>query len=141
MVKRKDETVEGPKKEVVTIVVHKGNREVEANIIKTYALTVLMRFVGRVCDAPVMEDDNTLLITLPAKGDDPGWVQNNILRYVDILGATTDAQVDAKVDRLMARFEGLPDASPEKVGAGIVIDYLNRFYLMQKSASVFRREI
>lgn len=141
MAKRKDETVDDPKKEVVTIVMHKGNREVESNMIKTYALTVLMRFVGRVRDAPVMEDDNTLLITLPAEGDDPGWVQNNILRYVDILGATTDAQVDAKVDRLMARFESLPDANPEKVGAGIIINYLERFYLMQRSASVFRRGI
>lgn len=141
MAKRKDETVEGPKKEVVTIVMHKGNRDVESNMVKTYALTVLMRFVGRLRDASVMEDDNTLLITLPAEGDEPGWVQNNILRYVDILGATTDAQVDTKVDRLMARFETLPDASPEKVGAGIIVDYLNRFYLMQRSASVFRREI
>lgn len=141
MAKRKDGTVEGPKEDVVTIVMHKGNREVESNMIKTYALTVLMRFVGRVRDAPVMEDDNTLLITLPADGDEPGWVQNNILRYVDILGATTDVQIDGKVDRLMARFESLPDASPEKVGAGIIVDYLNRFYLIQKSASVFRREV
>ena len=129
------------KGEIVTIVMHKGNREVEANMIKTYALTVLMRFVGRVRNAQVMEDDNTLLITLPADGDDPGWVQNNILRYVDILGATTDAQVDVKVDKLTARFESLQDASPEKVGANIIIDYLNRFYLMQKSSSVFRREV
>lgn len=137
MVKRKEET----KEEVVTIVMHKGNREVESNMIKTYALTVLMRFVGRLRDAPVMEDDNTMLITLPAEGDEPGWVQNNILRFVDILGATTDAQIDAKVDRLMTRFESLPDASPEKVGAGIIINYLEKFYLMQKSASVFRREV
>ena len=129
------------KGEVITIVMHKGNREVEANMIKTYALTVLMRFVGRVRNAQVMEYDNTLLITLPAGRDDPGWVQNNILRYVDILGATTDAQVDVKVDKLIARFESLQDASPEKVGANIIIDYLNRFYLMQKSASVFRREV
>lgn len=141
MAKRKDGAVAETKEEVVTIVMHKGNREVEANMIKTYALTVLMRFVGRLRDAPVMEDDNTLLITLPAEGDDPGWVQNNILRYEDILGATTDTQVNAKVNRMVARFENLPDASPEKVGAGIIIDYLNRFYLIQKSASVFRREI
>ena len=129
------------KSEVVTIVMHKGNREVESNMMKTYALAVLMRFVGRVRDIPVMEDANTLLISLPAEGDDPGWVQNNILKFVDILGATTDAQIDAKVDRLMQRYEGLSDASPDRIGANIIIDYLNRFYLMQKSASVFRREI
>lgn len=124
--------------EKVTIVMHKGNMDETANMLKTYAMSVLMRFVARVRGAEMMEDSNTVILTMPMNNDDPEWVQNNILKYVDILGAATDAQIDAKVDRLMARFETLPDASPEKVGAGIVIRYLNNYYLIQKSASVFR---
>lgn len=120
---------------------HKGNMDETANMLKTYAMSVLMRFVARVRGAEMMEDSNTVILTMPMNNDDPEWVQNNILKYVDILGAATDAQIDAKVDRLMARFETLPDASPEKVGAGIVIRYLNNYYLIQKSASVFRRGI
>lgn len=140
MAKKKDTTDTSATPEVL-IVMHKGNREVEANMIKTYALTVLMRFVARVRGAQTMEDDNTLLIVLPDDGVSYEWAQEKVLKYVDILGATTDAQVEAKVDRLMQRYEAQPDASPEKVGAGVIIYYLNKFYLIQKSASVFRRSI
>lgn len=133
MAKRKDDT------EKVTIVMHKGNMDETANMLKTHAMSVLIRFVARVRDAEMMEDDNTVILTISMNGDDPEWVQNNILKYVDILGAATDAQIDAKVDRLMARYNEQADASPEKVGAGIVIRYLNNYYLIQRSASVFRR--
>lgn len=129
------------KGKVTTIVLWKGDKAVDADRLKTHALAVLMRFVARVRGAEMLEDGNTIILTVPMDNDDPEWVQNNILKYVDILGAATDAQIDAKVDRLMARFSEQTDASPEKVGADIVIRYLNNFYLIQRSASVFRREI
>lgn len=128
--------------EETLIVMHKGNRDVEANMLKTMAMCVLMRFVARVReDAVVMEDDNTLMLTIPATEDDPEWVYANVIRYVDILGATTGEQIERKVDKLVERFGSLPDASPDKVGEGIVIRHLKQFYLIEKSASIFRRGV
>lgn len=126
------------KKEMTYIVMHKGNRDVEANTLKTNAMCVLMRFVARVRDdASILEDANTLMLAIPSGEGDPGWVHDNVLRYVDILGATTDEQIDRKAERLMERFASLPDASPEKVGTGIVIRQMDQFYLRERSASVF----
>lgn len=137
MAKRKDET----KEDVVTIVMWKGNRDVDATRMKMFAMTVAMRFVARVRGLELLEDDNTIIITVPEDGAGHGWVYDNVFRYVDILGATTDSQVDAKVEKLIERYAAQPDASPEKVGAGILIYLLNQYYLIQKSASVFRRSI
>lgn len=121
------------------IVMHKGNRDVEANMIKTMAMTVLMRFVARVRDdVTILEDGNTLMLIMPDIEGDGGWVYGNVLRFVDILGATSDEQVERKVDRLMERFGSLPDADPDKVGIGILNRMLGQYYLIEKSASVFR---
>ena len=66
--------------EKVTIVMHKGNMDETANMLKTYAMSVLMRFVAKVRDAEMLEDGNTVILTMPMNDDNPEWVQNNILK-------------------------------------------------------------
>jgi hypothetical protein len=127
---------------MTTFVVHKGNRDVESCALKSYGISVLMHAVALIRgDVEIMEDRNTIMLTMPSEVGDTAWTKDKVLRYVDILGATTDDQVMTKAQRFVKRYEEQPDASPDKVGTGIILYQLEQFYLMQKSASVFRREI
>lgn len=129
----------GPGK--VTVAVFKGDRMIEATRIKMNAMSILTGFVKRVRpDAEVLEDDNCIVVTIPGGDGDPGWVENRVCKYVSLVGSGYNREtIEAKIDQMVDLFEKA-GGTPDKVGAGLLVTYLNRYYLIQRSASVFRRE-
>lgn len=129
------------KKGRITIAVFKGNRDVEANALKANAICVVMKFVARVrSDVDVMEDDKCIIMTMPDERGDMGWMGGKVFRFVDVLGTSTPAQTEARAQKAYELYQKQEDASPDKVGYSIVEWYLNEYYMLQKSASIFRRD-
>ena len=131
-----------PKSMKTVIVIAKGNKDVEGVMVKMNALNVVVKFIQKVLPKTVvMSDNNTILIVFPDdnKGN-PKWVQDNIFRFVDVLGTTNDAEAEKRALKAYDKYEVTPhmtDDGKEMVGSGTLIHYLQQFYLIEKFASVF----
>lgn len=124
----------------VTFAVFKGDRDVEANKIKTNAMAVIISFVGKIRDIEVLDDANSVIIRMPDEPGDVKWCMDNVFRYVDPIGANNPAEIERRAEKFCERAHSVPDFDPKKVGAGIIEKHLNDYYLIQKHASIFRRK-
>ena len=101
----------GRPKSIKTIfVIAKGNRDVEGVMVKMNALNVVVKFIQKVLPKTVvMSDNNTILVIFPDdnKGD-PKWVQDNIFRFVDIMGTTNDKEAEIRAQKAYDRYEVHP---------------------------------
>jgi hypothetical protein len=124
------------------IAVYKGDLMNESVRIKMDAMMILSRFLAKVRpDAEVMEDSNSIVMMIPGEDGDPAWVDQHVTRYVSLIGSGyRTADIDRKAEEMYQRFVDAPGSDPEKVGAGLIVAHLDKYYLIQRSASVFRRE-
>lgn len=123
----------------VTVVILKGNPDMEGNRQKIMQCGVLVEFV-RLCvpKAELMQDDACFLLELPTDREgDPAWLEANVMRklYWDNAGGEREAK--EKAQRLHDVF--VAAGGKDQVGVGIVRKYLNDWYLIQRSASIFVR--
>ena len=144
---RQVQTEEAPQEQTAgvprtVIAVFKGDTMNESVRIKMGAMAILCRFLAKARpDAEVLEDSNSIVVSVDGPDGDPAWVDTYITRFVSLIGTGyRDADIDRKAEEMYQRFTDAPGSDPEKVGAGLIIRYLNEYYLIQRSASVFRRE-
>lgn len=124
------------------VVIAKGNKDVEGTMIKMNALNVIIRFIELVLPKMIiLSDNNMILVQFPDDNrGDAKWVQDNVFRFVDIMGTTNDNEAVARAKKAYDRYAVYPhtdDGGKEKVGSGLLIHYLQQFYLIDKAASVF----
>lgn len=131
------------KKKRTMFVIARGNPDVEGNMLKMNAINVIVKFIQRVMPKTVvMSDKNTIIVIFP--DNNPGdvkWLQDNVFRYVDIIGTTNDNEAQKKAEKAYDRYESVPKDGKNKVGSGILLHYLQQYYLIEKSASIFEVEI
>jgi hypothetical protein len=122
-----------------TVVVFKGNPDMEGNRIKMNIMEVLTRFVGKCMPkVDVMSDGVCIVMNFPkAEGGDPQWVVDRVLRRMYWDDASTPAEAEDRAERLYTLFKEA--GGTDEVGLGLVERYLSEMYLMEKSASVFKR--
>lgn len=137
-----EETIQDtPKGVVVTIC--KGDRNVEGMRIKMNAMEILLGFVKRtVPGSELMSDNNNTVMILPtAEEGDPMWLENNVMRYVSMVSSLMSKDdIARKTDELCRKFE-TAGGTPDKVGIGIIRRYLDKYYLIQRFASIFVRGV
>lgn len=122
-----------------TIVVLKGNPDMEGNRVKINKMNVLLRFVC-LCNprAELLADSACFVLNLPkAEEGDEKWVRENVLRkmYWDSTG--NDAEAAAKAEQLYTVFKEV--GGTDEVGVGVIRHYLQEMYLIERSASIFLR--
>lgn len=135
------ETMDTPKGVVVTVC--KGDRSVEGTRIKMNAMEILLGFVKRIVPGcELMSDDNNSVMILPTMNEgDVSWLESNVMRYVSIVSTMMSKDdIARKTDELCRRFESA-GGTPDKVGVGIIKRYLDKYYLIQRYASVFVRGV
>lgn len=135
-----EEMTGSPKKEAV-VVVSKGDRAVEGTRIKMNAMEVLFGFVKKVRDdCDFMSDDNTMVMIMPSEEGDTQWLENKVFKYVSIVQSSmSKADIQRKIEGLYEAYKKA-DGTPDKVGLGIVRRHLDKYYLIQRFASVFVRD-
>ena len=131
------------KKKRSMFVIFKGNADVEGNMLKMNAINVVVRFIEKVLPKTiVMSDKNSTIIVFPdGNPGDVKWLQDNVFRYVDILGTTNDAEAVKRAEKAYDRYSSAEKDGKEKVGSAILMHYLQQFYLIEKAASVFEVEL
>ena len=130
------------KKKRTMFVIHRGNPDVEGVSMKMNAINVVVRFVKMVQPkTEMLTDNNTILVVMPdnAPGDTK-WVMDNVFRYVDVLGTIGDDEAEKRAKKAFDRYSALEKTGKE-VGSGIIMHYLQQFYLIEKAASVFEVEL
>ena len=123
-------------------VIARGNPDVEGVMVKMNALNVVTRFIQMVLPKSVlMSDKNHFIVIFPDDNiGDPAWMQNKVFKYIDLMGTTNDAEAEKRAKRAYDKYMAEPDRvenGKEKAGSGLLRYYLQQFYLMEKSASVF----
>lgn len=131
------------KKKRTMFVIARGNPDVEGNMLKMNAINVIVRFIEKVLPkTTVMSDKNTIIVIFP--DNNPGdvkWLQDNVFKFVDIIGTTNDGEAVKRAEKAYDRYMAAEKDSKEKVGSGILLHYLQQYYLIEKSASIFEVEI
>lgn len=131
-----------PKSMKTMFVIAKGNRDVEGNMVKMNALNVVVKFIQKALPKTiVMSDDNTMVVIFPDNNEgNAGWMQENVFKYVDIMGTTGENDAEIKAKRVYDKYETLShkdDKGNEMLGSSTLMHYLRQFYLIEKAASVF----
>lgn len=123
------------------ITVARGDRQIEGNRIKMNAMDILFRFVARVKEGcEYLSDANNMVMIMPSDEGDPKWMEDKVMRFVSIVNSSmSENDIVRKVDALCQRFEA-SEGTPDKVGVGLVRRYLDKYYLIQRYASVFVRD-
>lgn len=122
------------------VVIGRGDRQIEGNRIKMNAMEILLRFVAKVRgDCEFLSDDNTMVMLMPSDEGDLEWAEEKVMRYVSIVQSMmSKADMERKVEQLCAKFEE-EGGTPDKLGTALVRRYLDKYYLIQRYASVFER--
>lgn len=122
----------------VSIVILKGNLDVEGARMKVEQLSCVLRFVQKaVKGVEILEDNACFLVNMPAHEGDALWTYENVMRRVYIDNAHTPEQFDEKAERLLQIYK--EQGGTDQAGVGIIRYYLNMFYMLEKSASIFVR--
>ena len=131
------------KKKRAMYVIFRGNPDVEGNILKINALNVVVKFIQKVLPkTTVISDKNTIIVIFPdTNAGDTKWVLDNVFRFVDIMGTTNDGEAEKKAEKAFDKYKSVQENGPERVGTGLLLYYMQHFYLMEKSASVFEVEL
>ena len=131
------------KKKRNMFVIAKGNPDVEGNMLKMNAINVIVKFIQlAVPKTVVMSDRNTMIVIFPDNDlGDVKWLQDNVFRYVDIIGTTNDNEAQKKAEKAYDKYSSAAKDGKNKVGSGILLHYLQQYYLVEKSASIFEVEI
>lgn len=131
-----------PVKRGTVVVIGRGDRQIEANRIKMNAMEILLRFIAKERgDCEFMSDDNTMVMLMPSDEGDLEWVEEKVLRYVSIVQSLmSKADMERKVEQLCGRFAA-EGGSPSMLGTALVRRYLDKYYLIQRYASVFERDV
>ena len=131
------------KKKRNMFVIAKGNPDVEGNMLKMNAINVIVKFIQlAVPKTVVMSDRNTMIVIFPDNDlGDVKWLQDNVFRYVDIIGTTNDNEAQKKAEKAYDKYSSATKDGKNKVGSGILLHYLQQYYLVEKSASIFEVEI
>ena len=121
-----------------SIVILKGNLDVEGARMKVEQLSCVLRFVQKaVKGTEILEDGACFLVNMPAHEGDALWTYENVMRRVYLDTAHTPDEFDAKAERLMEVYR--ERGGTDQAGVGIIRYYLNMFYMLEKSASIFIR--
>lgn len=122
-----------------TVVILKGNPDMEGNRQKINQCGVLMEFV-KLCvpKAELLQDDACFLLNLPdAKEGDAAWLDANVMRKLYWDNASNEREAKDKAQRLFDVYKAA--GGKDQVGLAVVRKYLNEWYLIQRSASIFVR--
>ena len=130
------------KKKRTMFVIHRGNPDVEGVAVKMNAINVVVRFVKMVLPkTEMLIDKNTILVVMPDNNvGNTAWVKDNVFKFVDILGTVGDDEAESRAKRAYDRYQTL-EKKGDEVGSGIITYYLQQFYLIEKSASVFEVDL
>ena len=131
------------KKKRTMFVIARGNPDVEGNMLKMNAINVVVRFIQKALPkTTVMSDKNTIIVIFPDnKPGDSKWLLDNVFKFVDIIGTTNDGEAIRRAERAYDRYMSAEKDGAEKVGSAILLHYLQQYYLIEKSASIFEVEI
>lgn len=131
------------KKKRTMFVIARGNPDVEGNMLKMNAINVVVRFIQKTLPkTTVMSDKNTIIVIFPDnKPGDSKWLLDNVFKFVDIIGTTNDDEAVRRAERAYDRYMSAEKDGAEKVGSAILLHYLQQYYLIEKSASIFEVEI
>lgn len=122
-----------------TVVILKGNPDMEGNRQKIAQCGVLMEFV-KLCvpKAELLQDDACFLLNLPnEKEGDTQWVVDNVMRKTYWDNTSNEREAKAKAEKLYEIYKAA--GGKDQVGIGLVRKYLYEWYLIQRSASIFVR--
>ena len=122
-----------------TIVVLKGNPDMEGNRVKINKMNVLLRFVS-LCNprAELLADSACFVLNLPkAEEGDEKWVRENVMCKIYWDNTGNDAEAAAKAEQLCTVFKEA--GGTDEVGVGLIRHYLQEMYLIERSASIFLR--
>lgn len=122
-----------------TIVVLKGNPDMEGNRIKINRMNVLLRFV-RLClpRSELLADSACFLLNIPkAEEGDPTWVRENVMCKLYWDNTNSDEEAAVKAEQLYTVYKEA--GGTDEVGLGLIRYYLQDMYLIEKSASIFVR--
>ena len=122
-----------------TVVIMKGNPDVVGNRQKINQANVLLRFVNLcIPKAELLQDSSCFLLNLPkADEGDPQWVVDNVMRKMYWDNTSNDAEACRKAEQLYTIYKDA--GGMNEVGLGLVRRYLQEWYLIEKSASIFIR--
>ena len=116
------------KKKRNMFVIAKGNPDVEGNMLKMNAINVIVKFIQlAVPKTVVMSDRNTMIVIFPDNDlGDVKWLQDNVFRYVDIIGTTNDNEAQKKAEKAYDKYSSAAKDGKNKVGSGILLHYLQQ---------------
>lgn len=113
-----------------SVIVIKGNRDVEGVAVKQHAIEVVMNFVALALDIPFKNLNHTYVLEGidSNKPGDVQWLKERVFRKVDIMGTTNPAESKMRAEKLLSVYNTANEGQ-EKVGLGIVKYYLDQMYM------------
>lgn len=117
------------KKGEQTLIILKGDADREGTAVKQRAIYNVLLFVSKVLGRPVYRGTKVYAITLPKSDGDAQWLKDNVFRYIDIVGASSDAESEATANRLEAMYNDKNGNGPQRVGISILRRYLDDMYM------------
>ena len=122
-----------------TIVVMKGNPDMEGNRIKINRMNVLLEFVHMCLPrSELLADDACFLMDIPkAEEGDYKWVKDNVMNKIYWDNTNSPAEAKKKAEQLYTVYKDA--GGMDEVGLGLIRYYLQDMYLIERSASIFVR--
>ena len=122
-----------------TIVIMKGNPDVEGNRIKINKMNVLLEFVHMCLPrSELLQDSACFHMDIPkAEEGDYKWVNENVMNKIYWDNTNNAAEAKKKAEQLYTIYKDA--GGMDEVGLGIIRYYLQNMYLIEKSASIFVR--
>lgn len=118
------------KGKVATIVILKGNKDIEGAMIKLNAIKVLTKFTAKIHNSEAVFGKYTVVIggiPLDAPGD-PLKMNETLFRKADIYGTTNDNEAEKRAEKLYDAFKEL-ELAPADFGIGVLKYLLDKMYM------------
>lgn len=117
--------------ETQQLIIVKGKRENEATSIKEHAMQVVLTFVAEELGAKFVSGKYVFSLKGIDAVDagDLKWMLDNVFRKVDIYGATNDAEVQKKANKLKEVYAAKVKDQPCKVGMSTVKYFLDQMFI------------
>lgn len=114
----------------ISVVILKGDKDVEGVAVKLRVINVILKFVSRVTGAPMTEGTYSFMISGLKRSStvDLEWVRENLMRKVDVYGAYDSEGAERIANRLFEVFAE-SGAPPDKVGLSLILFYLDQMYM------------
>lgn len=118
------------KGKTVSLVILKGNKDVEGTMIKQNAIKVLAAFVSKLYGSEAVFAKYTIVVGgIPSEPlGDPLKMNETLFRKVDLYGTTNDEQAEARAEKLMQAFNEL-NLDKNDFGLAVLRYLLDKMYV------------